>query len=187
MISLASLVLPIVVSAIAVFFLSFLVHMVLKYHTNDMPAVPNEDGVMDALRKFNIPPGDYMMPRCKTTKEMKEPAFIEKMKKGPVVVMTVMPSGEMSMGKSLVQWFIYCLIVGVFTAFVTSRSLGAGQPGDVVMLLSSVAAFMGYALAQWQNSIWYRRKWSTTIKNTFDGVLYGLATGAVFALMWPKG
>ena len=187
MISLASLLLPIVVSAVAVFIVSFLVHMLLRYHNTDYPAVPDQDNVMDALRKFNLAPGDYMMPRCATMKEMKEPAFTEKLKKGPVIVMTVMPNREMAMGPSLVQWFIYCLIVSAFTAFVASKSLAPGTAGSAVVCVAGVAAFMAYALGQWPDSIWWKRKWSTTIKHTIDGVLYGLATGAVFALMWPKG
>lgn len=187
MLSLASLILPIVVSAIAVFFLSFLIHMLFKYHSSDFPALPKQDDVMDALRKFNIAPGDYMMPRCETTKEMKDTAFLEKMKKGPVMVMTVMPNGEMKMGKLLIQWFIYCLVVAVLTAYVTSLSLGGGQPFSAVMLLAGVVAFITHSAAYWPGSIWYQRKWSTTIKNTIDGALYGIATGAVFAIMWPQG
>ena len=186
MVSLMSLWLPILVSAIAVFFLSFLIHMLFKYHSSDFPALPKQDDVMDALRKFNIAPGDYMMPRCETTKEMKEPAFLEKMKKGPVMVMTVMPNGEMKMGKLLIQWFIYCVVVAVLTAYVASLALGAGQAFRAVMLLATMVAFMAHSAAYWPGSIWYQRKWSTTIKNTIDGALYGLATGAVFSLMWPR-
>jgi hypothetical protein len=185
MVALSSLLLPILLSAVAVFILGFLIHMLLKYHANDFPAVPDQDAVMDAMRKFNIAPGDYMMPRAADMKEMKTPAFEEKFKKGPVIWMTVLPNGSMGMGKYMVQWFIYCLVVGAFTAFVVSRTQGPG--GEQVMLLASVVSFMGYSLAYWPSSIWYRRKWSTTIKNTFDGALSGIVTGAVFALMWPKG
>jgi hypothetical protein len=43
-----------------------------------------------------------------------------------------------------------------------------------------------YALALPQHSIWYRRRWATTMKSVFDGLIYGLITGAVFAWLWPK-
>jgi len=188
MLSLMSLWLPILVSAIAVFFVSFLIHMVLKYHSGDFQGLPSEDAVMDSMRKANIPPGDYMMPHCGPGKNpMKDPAFQEKFKKGPVASMTVLPAGEWNMGRSLIQWFIFCVVVSIFAGYITSMSLGGGQPANAVMCLAGVTAFMGYALGQVQNSIWYRRKWSTTIKNVFDGALYGLATGGVFALLWPKG
>ena len=53
---LASLVVPILLSAVAVFVLSALLHMALPWHKSDFSPVPNEDGVMDALRPFDIPP-----------------------------------------------------------------------------------------------------------------------------------
>ena len=82
MVSLMSLWLPIVLSAVIVFFVSSIIHMVLKYHANDFQKLPREDDVMDALRPFAIPPGDYCMPRPGSMKEMKEPAFIERRKRG---------------------------------------------------------------------------------------------------------
>jgi len=186
MVSLMSLWLPILLSAVAAFFVSFLIHMVLKYHSSDFVGLPSEDAVMDSMGKANIPPGDYMMPHCGSGKNpMKDPAYQEKFKKGPVAVMTVMPAGEWAMGRSLVQWFILCVVVSIFSGYIASRALGPGQTFATVLRFVGTAAFMGYALGQIQNSIWYRRKWSTTVKNVFDGLLYGVATGAVFAAMWP--
>ncbi len=186
MVSLMSLWLPILVSAVAVFFVSSLIHMVLKYHSSDFRGLPSEDAIMDGMRKANIPPGDYMMPHCGPGKNaMKDPAFQEKFKKGPVATMTVLPAGEWNMGRSLIQWFIFCVFVSILSGYIASRALGPGQAFATVMQFAGCAAFMGYALGQVQNSIWYRRKWSTTTKNVFDGLLYGLATGAVFAAMWP--
>jgi hypothetical protein len=38
-----------------------------------------------------------------------------------------------------------------------------------------------------QFSISWRRSWSTTLKTTFiDALIYALATGAVFCLLWPR-
>jgi hypothetical protein len=188
MVSIVSLWLPILVSAVAVFFVFFLIHMVLKYHASDFQGLPSEDNLMDAARTLNIPPGDYMMPHCAPGKNpVKDPVYMEKFNKGPVAVMTFMPAGEWNMGRSLTQWFIFCLVVSIFSGFIASMSLGPGQSFVAVTRVAGTAAFMGYALGQAQNSIWYRRKWSTTFKNVFDGLLSGLATGAVFAALWPKG
>jgi hypothetical protein len=186
MVGIFSLWLPILLSAVAAFFVSFLVHMLFKYHTTDYPAVPNQDAVMDALRPFKIAPGDYMMPRCKEMKDMKTPEFEAKMDKGPVVWMTVLPNGQMGMGKYMTQWFIYCIVVSIFAAYVAGQALGADAPFLRVMQFAGTTAFAAYALAHWQNSIWYRRKWSTTIKMNVDGLLLALATGAIFAALWPK-
>ena len=63
MVSLTSLWLPILVSAVAVFVVSSIMHMVLPLHKNDFKAFPQEDAVLDALRRFNLPAGDYVAPR----------------------------------------------------------------------------------------------------------------------------
>jgi len=72
MVSIVSLWLPILLSAAAVFILSSIIHMVLKYHNNDFKALPSEEPVMDDLRKHNIPPGEYHFPRAKDMSERYE-------------------------------------------------------------------------------------------------------------------
>ncbi len=186
MVPVMSLWLPILISAVFVFVASSVIHMMLPYHKSDYGKVPAEDDVMDALRKFNVPPGDYMVPRCGSPNEMKSPAFVEKMKKGPVIVMTVMPNGPWSMGSNLAQWFVYCVVVGAIAAYIAGRALGPGAPYLAVFRFAGATAFAGYALALWQNSIWYKRAWSTTIKSTFDGLVYALLTAGTFGCLWPR-
>jgi len=186
MVSIMSLWLPILLSAVFVFVASSIIHMLLPYHKSNVKKVPNEDGAMDALRPFNIPPGDYMMPRCESSKDMKSPEFNEKLKKGPVVLMTVMPTGPFSMTKSLIQWFIFCIVVGIFAAYIAGRALVAGAEYSDVLRFAGCTAFIGYALALLHDSIWWARAWSTTIKFVFDGIIYGLITGATFGWLWPN-
>ncbi len=185
MVPVLSLWLPILLSAVIVFLVSSLIHMVLGYHRTDFRKVPSEDQVMDALRGFGIPPGDYVIPCAGSSKEMGSPEFIEKTTKGPVAFMTVIPSGPPAMGKSLVQWFIYCVVVGLFAAYIGGRAVGPGADYLAVFRFTGCTAFVGYALALWQNSIWYRRAWSTTLKSTFDGLVYGLLTAGTFGWLWP--
>jgi len=185
MVPLSSLWLPILLSAVIVFLASFVIHMLLPYHRSDVKKVPAEDDVMDALRKFDIPPGDYMLPCGAGPQDMKDPQFIEKMNKGPVVVLTVFPSGPPTMGKSLALWFVYCVVVGIFTAYVAGRALGPGADYLAVFRFAGATAFVGYALALWQNSIWWKRAWSTTLKSTFDGLMYALLTAGMFGWLWP--
>ena len=41
-----------------------------------------------------------------------------------------------------------------------------------------------YALGQWQDTIWYGRSVSTTLKITFDGLVYALLTAGFFGWLW---
>ena len=187
MISLTSLWLPIIVSAVAVFVVSSLIHMVSPWHANDYPPVPDEGRLRAALQPLAIPPGDYMVPRVRNRQELRDPAFLEKVNQGPNLILTVLPNGPWTMGRNLGLWFLYALIVSLFAAYVASRALAAASPGDGgVFRFTGTAAFLGYAVALWQMSIWYRRSWTTTGKATIDGLIYALVTAAVFVWLWPR-
>jgi hypothetical protein len=108
------------------------------------------------------------------------------MDQGPVMMMTVMPNGPYAMGKSLLFWFIYSLLVGLFTAYVAIQAQTVLVDFASVMRLTATTAFMGYGLALIQDSIWWNRKWSTTFKFLFDALVYALFTGAMFAWLWPQ-
>ena len=186
MVSLPVLWLPILLAAVFVFFISWLIHMVFGYHAGDFRKVPDENAFAEALRKLNISKGTYMMPYASSPKEMNTPEFKEKVEKGPGVAMTIWPGGSMSMATNLTQWFIYLLVVGVFAAYVAGRALGPGAPYLAVFRFAGVTAFACYAIAGWQESIWFKRSWSTTLKNTFDGLIYALITAGTFGWLWPR-
>ena len=178
--------LPILLSAVIVFVVSSVIHMASPWHKSDYPKMPNEDQVMDALRPLAIPPGDYFFPRPSSRGEMQSPAFAEKMTKGPVVVMTVMPSGQMSMGRNLVLWFLYAVVMSLFAGYIAGRALPPATAYPHVFRFVGATAFIGYTAALWQMSIWYRRAWATTIKSTVDGLIYALLTAGTFGWLWPR-
>lgn len=178
--------LPILLSAVFVFIASSLIHMFTPWHQADHPRLPNEDQVMDALRPLNIPPGDYMVPRCTSRADMCSPEFLEKMKRGPVIVMTVMPNGQMAMGRCLSLWFVYTVVVGVFAAYVAGRALPHGAAYLHVFRFAGTTAFCGYWLALLQMSVWYHRSWGTTFRLMVDGLVYGLLTAGTFGWLWPR-
>jgi hypothetical protein len=186
MVPIASLWIPILVSAVAVFVASSIIHMVLGYHHGDFRGVPGEDDFMDAVRKFDIPSGDYCFPRPQSSKDLRNPAFMEKMKRGPVGLMTVRPSGPPAMGKSLVLWFLYCVVVSGIAAYVAGRALSAGAGMRPVLRFAGVTAFACYVVGLWQFTIWYWRSMSTTLKSTLDGLIYAVVTGLVFGWLWPR-
>lgn len=181
-----SLLAPILLSAVIVFILSAIIHMLLGYHAGDYARVPSEDETMAALRKVGIPPGDYMIPKGDGPKAMKDPEFRKKLELGPVGLLTILRPGDFAMGKRLVWWFLYCVVVGFVAAHVAGTTLPAGTPYKMVFHTVALTAFAGYALALWQNSIWHSIKWSTTIKMTFDGLLFALLTAGTFGWLWPK-
>jgi hypothetical protein len=186
MVPLMSLWLPIVLSAVLVFVASTILHMVLPFHKGDYRKLPSEEAVMEAMRKFNIPPGDYLVPCAGSPKDMNSPAFLEKMTKGPVAMMTIRPNGRPSMAGPLVKWFVYCVVCGVFAAYIAGRALGPGAHYLAVFRFAGCTAFAAYSLALWQDTIWYGRNWATTLKSTADGLIYGMLTAGTLGWLWPR-
>ena len=177
--------LPILLSSVIVFFASSIIHMALPWHKSDYPKMANEDQVMDALRPLAIAPGDYLVPRPSSAADMKSAEFKAKIDRGPVMVVTVMPNGITSMTRNLGMWFVYLLVVGILTAYVSAHALPPGAPYRSVFRFAGTVSFVAYVLALWQMSIWYRRSWTITIKATIDGLIYGLLTAGTFAALWP--
>lgn len=185
MVPLAALWLPIVLSAVIVFVASSIMHMVLPYHRSDYSGLPDEDKIRATLRAANLKRGLYIFPFC-THKDMKSPALMEKYKEGPVGFLNIMPSGPPAMPKFLVQWFVYCLVIGFFTAYLTWHTVAIGANYLVVFRVAGTAAFMSYGLANLANGIWKGQIWSTVIKEVFDGLVYALLTAGTFGWLWPR-
>jgi len=186
MIELSALWLPIVLGAVFVFVASSIIHMGPFWHKNDFPPLPDEQKARAAIGSLGVPPGDYMLPRCNTMAEMRSPEFMQKMAEGPVWLITVRPNGMTGMGKPLLQWFLYIVVIAVFSGYIAAISLAAGTHYLTVFRVVGTAAFMAFSLGLLHDSIWYARKWSTTIKLMFDGLIYALVLAGTFGWLWPK-
>lgn len=184
MVSLASLLLPILGASVLVFLASAIVHMMLPWHKSDMAQLPDEEKVLAAVREAGPAPGDYFFPYAEQS-EMRSPETLERFERGPVGVVTIRPSGMPSMGAALVQWFVYLLVINVFVAYVTGRVVAPGTEYLAVFRVAGTIAFLAYAGAEAHQSIWWGRRWSTTLKNMIDGLFYGLLTAGMFGWLWP--
>lgn len=180
----ADLWMPILLSALFVFIASSILHMVIPMHRGDFRKMPGEDQILAAMRAGNVQPGSYMFPCAENMKDMCTSPMIEKCKLGPVGFVTVVPSGAPGMGKNLIQWFVFCIVVSVIVA-LAAIGLGRGAAFKPVFHLTGLAAILGYAMGVIPDSIWKGQKWSITGKFIFDGIVYGVVTGLTFAWLWP--
>lgn len=182
---LAELWLPIVLAGVAVFLASSVIHMMLPVHKSDFSQLPNEAKVLEALRSQGVGPGQYMFPKPASMKDCSSPEMLEKFKRGPVGSVIVLPTGVPSMGKALLQWFLFSLAVGVFVAYIAWHELVPGTPYLAVFRLTATVAFLAYGFSHMTDAIWKGVSWTTTLKFVFDGLVYGLVTGGVFGWQWP--
>jgi len=182
-----SLWLPVLVAAALVWIASAIVWMALPHHKTDFSRLPNEAGVIDALRKLALKPGQYLTPFMPDMKNMKDPAVVKRFEEGPIAMINVRPNGMPGMGKNLVAYFAYCFLVSFVTAYVARHTLHFDTPRALVFRLTGTVAIAAYTLALIPESIWMWRPWSATWKSVCDSIVYGMLTGAVFAILWPKG
>ena len=183
---LSALWLPILLSAVFVFIASSIFHMVLTYHRSEYRKLDGEDAILEELRKHTLTRGEYFFPCAPSMKEANSPEMVEKMNKGPVGMMTVMPNGPMSMGKNLMIWFIYTLVIGVFAAYLAYAAIGRGGDYLAAFRLTGTVAVLAYGVTPIIDSIWKGKPWGSTFKHVFDGVIYGLVTAGTFGWLWPS-
>jgi len=186
MTALYSLWLPILLSAVAVFIASSVIHMVLtSWHKNDFKKVADEDRFRQVVGPLALPPGDYIVPYAGTMDEMKTSGFAQKRVQGPVLLMTVMQPGKINMGPYLVKWFIFTIVISFLAAYVAGAALPPGTEYLRVFQIAGATAFIGYTTATWPLSIWYHRDWAATIRTPIDGLVYALLTAGIFGWLWP--
>ncbi len=186
MVSLGELWLPILVSAVLVFIVSAIIHMVLKYHNKDYTRLPNEDAVRAAIRAGSPAPAQYVIPYCPEMKDMEKPENKQKYVEGPVAVVNLMQPGVPRMGKYLTQWFVFVLFVSLFIAYVAAHAIPRGVEYLSVFRIVGAIGFLAYAAGQIQSSIWMGKPWRVTWKDVLDGLVYGLVTGGTFGWLWPR-
>lgn len=178
--------LPVLLSAVAVFVISALIHMVIKWHSPDYRGFSNEEAVRGAIRAGNPTPGHYVVPNCGDMKQMNSEAMQRKYIEGPVAHIIVAPSGRPNMGKHLGLWFLWTLVISASAAVIVGHIIPidpifARKAAKIIAALT----FVAYGYGSVQESIWTARPWVVTIKNLVDAAIYGVATGFVFYWLWP--
>ncbi len=182
---LAALWQPIVLSAVLVFILSVIIHMVLKYHSSDYKRLSNEDAVRAAIRSGKPEPRQYIFPYAAEMKEMGSPEMQQKYVEGPVGVLYLRRPGPATMGPALIQWFLFTLMVSLFVAYVAAHSIPPGAVYLHVFRVVGAVGFLAYATGQLPASIWMGKPWAVAAKEVFDGLLYALVTAGTFGWLWP--
>jgi hypothetical protein len=117
---------------------------------------------------------------------MENPEMKQKYTEGPVAVINLMRPGVPRMGKYLVQWFLFSLVVSFFIAYITAHAIPSGAKYLEVFRIVGAVGFLAYAAGQVPAAIWMGKPWRVAWKEVFDGLLYGLVTAGTFGWLWPR-
>jgi len=169
---------PILLSAVLTFVAGAVIWMVMPWHKSDYSKVPDEEGARNALR--GLSPGQYNLPHCADQAAFKDPDMQQKFKDGPLAFITVVPSGLPVMGPKLGLMFACNVLVAVVCAYFVSRTAAPGADYLAIFRISGAVAFVAYGMAYVQESVWFGRPWSATIKTFLDALIYSLLTGGAF-------
>lgn len=187
-VALVDLWLPILVAAVLVWILSALFWTVSPHHKQDFTKLPNEDQALSALRQAGAQPGHYAFPFCNDMALAKTPEFQKKLDDGPVGTLTITtPDVYRNMGKPMIQSVVFYLVVTLFVAYVTSRTVAAGTDYLAVFRVAGTTAFLAYGMGIIPDTIWFGRGWNRAWKHLVDALIYALFTAGVFGWRWPGG
>ena len=114
---------------------------------------------------------------------MKSEAFIQKQKQGPVGVIQVWEECG-KMGEQLGCRFVFLLVTSFCIAYLATLGVPSGADFMKVFRFVGTVGILIYTAANVPSAIWFR---SRLTGHVIDGVLFGLATGIIFALLWPGG
>jgi len=186
MVHLPALWLPILLSAVAVFFASSIIWMALPIHKNDYGRLGDkENAVMAAVRSWGLRPGLYMFPYAKPNDAKTDAAVKQKIEQGPWGTITVQAQGW-TMGKTLGLWMLNLLVISTIVGYIVGHGVAPGATFMRVFQMAGATALLGYGGSILTNSIWKNRPWSTLPGSVFDAVVYALVSGAIFGALWPK-
>jgi hypothetical protein len=185
MVGISGLWVPIVLSAVAVFVMSSLIHMVLGWHKGEYHELPGGEGVADAIRAAGVAPGEHIAPYAGSPAAMNTPEFKARLAKGPNFLLTVRDPSSQGMGGMMTRWFVYSLVVALFTAYVTGRSLNQSATYLQVFRLAGATTFIAYGMGVWQHWIWWGKSLRSALTTTLDALIYALLTAGIFGWRWP--
>lgn len=176
--------LPILLSAAAVWIVSAIVWMALPHHKGDFVGLPDEDGLMDYIRKSGIKPGNYGFPDCHDRGAMKSDKVQKAWEEGPVGHLCLWQV-PLTMGGKMIATFLVYLVVSILIAYLTRVALPGAAPFAKVFQVAATAGILAYCFSFIPNSIWWGSYKRTIVANVIDGIVYGVITGAIFAWRWP--
>jgi hypothetical protein len=183
---LADLWLPIVLAGVIVWIIAALFWTVGPHHQHEFGPMPGEDRVMAAMRDADVRPGHYVLPFAATGDAMKSPEYRQKLNAGPVGFVTIgTADNARNMAKPMLLSLIYYLVISLFVAYITSRTVAPGARYLVVFRVAGATAFLAYGAGIIQDTIWFQRGWVRAWKHLFDALVMALFTAGVFGWRWP--
>jgi hypothetical protein len=181
---LAQLWLPIVVSAVLVFVVGAVTHMLAPYRRTEWGHLPKQGAIQEALR--GAAPGLYVFPTPADPAERGKPEALQRWAEGPSGWLSLVHPGPINMGRNLGLSLLMNLFVSAMAGYVAVHALGAAPHYRPVFRLIGTVGFLAYGVGPIFEAIWFWRPWRSLLYLAIDALLYGLVMGGTFGWLWPR-
>jgi hypothetical protein len=182
----AKTVLGSLLAGVVLFFWGAFSHMVLPLGKMGVRQLSQEEPMLEAVRGSVHEPGFYFFPgkdMSRPASESEESAWLEKVKRGPVGVLVVQPSGgEAISPRQLGTQLATDLVSAILAALLLTRVL-AGYWGRVLFVtVLGLFSFLVISVPYWN---WYGFPTEFTVAEGIDQVVGWLLAGLVLARFVP--
>ena len=182
---LAGLWIPIVVSAVVVLVASFVSQLIIGRYAAEWKELPEEEATIEHLQKSGIGPGQYLFPgRSPKSSQDLEETRQQRMNSGPWGTVNIW-ARQPSMGRNLLQSFVFYLVTSFFVAYLATLALEPGAEFSPVFQVTGTAAILAYAFGGIPNAIWFGSHLRSALMDVINGIVHGLLTGTIFGMLWP--
>lgn len=169
--------LPILASGLANHVLSTLAWMVMPHHKPEWKKLPIEDELTNLLTKHQTVAGQFIFPFGHDQKSPDGQA------RGKCQGMLVLWEKPVQMGQAIGLTLLSFLVIAFVVGYLASIALPRGAEFMKVLQFVTTAGLLAHVSANFPHVFWFKRKIAMEV---LDGVIFALATGLIFAALWPK-
>ena len=173
--------LPILLAGLATHVISTICWTALPHHKPEWQKIPAEDELLDWLVAKGVAPGQYIFPCTHDGKEAQCAEFKLKEAKGRGMI--VLWDAPVHMGKAILQTLVFFMVAAFVIGYLASLALKPGAEFVKVFQFVMTAGVLTYLFGRYPCVFWFKRR---MLMENIDSIAFALATGLIFASMWPK-
>jgi hypothetical protein len=172
--------LPILLAGVATHILSTLFWTAFPHHKPEWNKIPVEDEFIDWLNAKQVPANQYMFPYADSGAEANNPEF--KAKQAKCRGMLVLWPEPIAMGPAILKTLLFFLFAAFSVGYVGSLALKPGASFSEVFRVVTTVGLLTHIYAKFPAVFWFKEQIAMSV---LDGLAYAVATGLIFAAMWP--
>lgn len=186
------LIVPSLAAGAAVFFVSAIIWMFVRWHDKDLKGLPDEQQFMDDLSARSLEPGLYMWPNCQGDHPHNSPEFKANWEKGPWGSINIL-GGKPNFPRNLIGSFLTNWAVSFAVAVSIAMTLGAVSGAEVaitcsvcqVLLPVAILSAVAYCLGGLGNDLFLGKPCRFICTSILDGLIYAGVTAVMLWWLWP--